>query len=283
MFGDRTTNLLRALTVAVVGVSGTGSPVVEMLVRLGVGRILLIEPDTVETLNLNRIWGSTRADAEASVNKAVMMRSHVERMGLGTEVVVLEARVDTPEAVALISTADAVFGCVDSLEGRDTLSRIAAYYTLPYIDIGVRLDADGTGGVNSVSAGVHYLQPGGSSLRSRGVYSDAGVYAELLKRTDPAFYEDQVQRGYIRGVRVDSPAVISVNTLAAATAVNEFLARLHPFRTSDNADFAVQKLLVSHGRIALRDDGPPDAELASHVGRGDCVPVLGVGRIEAAA
>ena len=46
-FGEATTRLLRRLTVAVVGVSGTGSPLVEMLFRLGVGRLLLVEPDYV--------------------------------------------------------------------------------------------------------------------------------------------------------------------------------------------------------------------------------------------
>ena len=41
-FGAATTRLLRRLTVAVLGVSGTGSPLIEMLLRLGVGRLLLI-------------------------------------------------------------------------------------------------------------------------------------------------------------------------------------------------------------------------------------------------
>ncbi|WP_262422311.1 hypothetical protein [Brevundimonas denitrificans] len=173
-----------------------------------------------------------------------------------------QGRVDTVEAIQLISIADVLIGCVDSLEGRDTLNRVATFYTLPYLDIGVRLDADGQGGVASVSAAVHYLQPGGASLKSRGVYSDEGLRAEYLKRTDQPFYEDQVRRGYIRGVRVDSPAVISVNTLAAASAVNELLARLHPFRTVNNADVAVQKLLLTHGRTIHRGDGDPDLELA---------------------
>jgi ThiF family protein len=54
-FGAATTRLLRRLTVAVVGVSGTGSPLIEMLFRLGVGRLLLIDPDFVNEENLNRI------------------------------------------------------------------------------------------------------------------------------------------------------------------------------------------------------------------------------------
>lgn len=274
MFGDRTTDLLSRLSVGIVGVSGTGSPSVEMLMRLGVGRIGMVEPDEVETKNLNRIYAAKRLDAQSRCNKAVMMRDHILACDLGTVVEICEARVDTPEAVALLSTCDVVFGCVDSVEGRDIVNRIATFYSLAYFDLGVRLDADGQGGVASVSAGIHYLQPGGSSLKSRGVYTEADLYAEYLKRTDPAFYEDQLRRGYIRGVRVDRPAVISVNTAVAAAAVNELLARLHPFRTVRNAEFARQKLLFSHGRTTRRPDGEPDDELVQYVGRGDCRPLL---------
>lgn len=281
-FGDKTTELLSGLTVGIGGASGTGSPTVEMLARLGIAREILFEPDVVEGKNLNRIYGATREDALAERSKTQTLKAHVERIGLGTEVIAYEGRVDEPNAIALLSVCDVVFGCMDSVEGRDTLSRICAFYIIPYLDIGVRLDADGEGGVSSVSAGVHYILPGGSSLKSRGVYDDDDLYAEFLKRTDPTFYEDQLKRGYIRGVKVDRPAVISVNTAAAACAVNELLARLHPFRSVPNSEFAVQKLLFSHGRTARRPDGAPDAELARHVGRGDCRPLLMCGRLEAA-
>ncbi|MCP1848111.1 MULTISPECIES: HesA/MoeB/ThiF family protein [unclassified Bradyrhizobium] len=283
MFGDRTTNVLATLSVAVVGVSGTGSPTVEMLMRLGVGRIVLVEPDHVEAKNLNRIYGAKRGDADAKRNKAEMMRDHVLACGLGTVVEICPKRVDSPEAIALLSTCDIVIGCVDSVEGRDALNRIATFYSLPYFDLGVRLDADGEGGVASVSAAVHFLQPGGSSLRSRGVYTEADLYAEYLRRTDPSFYEDQVRRGYVRGVRVDRPAVISINTAVSAAAVNELLARIHPYRTSHNREFAIQKLLFAHGRTTHRPDGEPDPELAQHVGRGTCRPLLMLPRLDRAA
>lgn len=283
MFGDRTTSLLRKLSVGVAGVSGSGSPTIEMLVRLGVGRIVMIEPDHVEAKNLNRIYGATRADAKAEVNKAQMMRAHIGRVGLGTEVEIVENYADSSEAIALLATCDVLFGCMDSVEGRDTLNRIATFFSLPYLDLGVRIDADGAGGVESVSGAVHYLQPGGSSLRSRGVYTADELHADVLRRTDPLFYEDQVRRGYIRGINVDRPAVISVNTLIASMAVNELLARLHPFRTRPNSDFAIQRVSISHGRIILRPDGEPDQLLAPHVGRGTANPPLLLPRLGGAA
>ncbi|MGZ3387313.1 MAG: ThiF family adenylyltransferase, partial [Isosphaeraceae bacterium] len=81
------------------------------------------------------------------------------------------------------------FGCMDGAEGRNLLNRLATFYCLPYFDVGVRLEADGHGGVSQVCGSVHYLQPGGSSLLSRGVIAAEDIEAEALRRTDPAEYE----------------------------------------------------------------------------------------------
>src|SRR3546814_1564576 len=129
MFGDHATESLGSLSVGVVGVSGSGSPTVEMLVRLGVRRVVLIEPDHVEAKNLNRIYGATRRHAAAEVNKARMMKNHIDRIGLGTKVEIVEGFADSPEAIARLATCDVLFGCMDSIEGRDTLNRIATFYT----------------------------------------------------------------------------------------------------------------------------------------------------------
>lgn len=107
-----------------------------------------------------------------------------------------------------LSTCDVLFGRMDSIEGRDTLHRIADLFTLPYIDIGIRIDADGNAGVESVSSAVHYVQLGGATLRSRGVYSDADLNADIF-----ATHRSAVLRGSsptVRGIDVDRPAVISV-------------------------------------------------------------------------
>ena len=73
MIGDGTTDPLARLRVGVVGASGTGSPIIEMLVRLGVGRIVIVDPDRAEHQNLNRIWESARADADALVQHGLLV------------------------------------------------------------------------------------------------------------------------------------------------------------------------------------------------------------------
>lgn len=68
-FGDGTTQLMKSLCVGVAGCSGTGSWVIEMLARVGVGRLALVDPDRVERKNLNRIVNSTLESAQRAEYK----------------------------------------------------------------------------------------------------------------------------------------------------------------------------------------------------------------------
>jgi proteasome lid subunit RPN8/RPN11 len=274
VFGEGTTAKLRRLRVAVVGCSGTGSPLVEQLARLGVGLLLLVDPDVVEEMNLNRIHGATFEDAQLGRHKVEVLARSVRAIGLGTTVIPLRKDLFDPDVVRLVAGCDVVFGCMDSVEGRHVLNRLATFYLLPYFDLGVRLDADGTGNVDYVGGVVHYLQPGGSSLLSRGQYTLDDVDAEALRRTDPAAYAAQVKSRYIKGVQEDRPAVVSVNTQVAAMAVNELLARVHPFRDEPNAEFAVHRLIISSGDVYREPEGKPCNLLLKHVGRGDVDPLL---------
>ena len=273
-FGKGTIQTLAGLAVAVIGCSGTGSVVVELLARLGVGRLVLIDPDVVEEKNLNRILNSGKEDAYLSRAKVHVLAKAVARMGLGQEVVPLTCNLMSKGAVSAVAECDIAFGCMDGVEGRHLLNRIATFYSLPYFDVGVRLDADGAGGVMRIAGGVHYLQPGRSSLLSRGMYSMSQVEAEGIRRTNPAMYQQQVDEGYLKGVIEDRPAVISVNAQMSSLVVNEFLARIHAFRNLPNSEYAYVGVNLTDMQILHESEGGPCAILARHVGRGDTVPLL---------
>jgi hypothetical protein len=121
LFGNETVSRLRRLSIAVVGCSGTGSPLVEMLARLGVGRLVLVDPDRVEDKNLNRIYNATREDAVLKRLKTEVLGRAVARMGLGTEVELVSRDLATAEAVRAVSHCDVVFGCMDGARGRSLL------------------------------------------------------------------------------------------------------------------------------------------------------------------
>lgn len=274
IFGHNTTARLRKLSAAVVGCSGTGSPIIEQLARLGIGRLVLIDPDLVEEKNLNRILHTTMADVQNHRYKVDVLAEAVRKIGIGTQVEELPLSLFTRESIHAIAGCDVVFGCMDSVEGRFVLNKLATFYLLPYFDLGVKLEADDDGDISQVSGAVHYLQPGRSSLVSRNVFSMKDVEAEALRRRNPQDYEQRRKEGYIRGVQEDRPAVISVNMMVASMGVNDFLARLHDYRTDGNAKFASWRVSLSHGCFYPESEGITCNILKRHVGRGDIEPPL---------
>lgn len=273
-FGLGTTRQLRGLRVGVVGCSGTGSIVAELLGRLGVGELVLVDHDRVEFKNLNRILNTRSTDAETSRYKVEVLKEALEASGTGVQVSAHPYGLHDYDAYQAIAGCDVVFGCMDSVDGRHLLNRIATFFTQPYFDIGVRLDADGTGGIDEAMGRVDYLQPGGSSLLSRERYTLALLQAADLARINPPEYKRQLAEKYIRSAQVESPAVISINMSFAAQAVTELLARLHPFRTEGNGRFAEVTFSIAGFLLERQREGTPDAELARYVGRGTMRPLL---------
>jgi hypothetical protein len=226
---------------------------------------VLVDPDDIEEVNLNRIIWAHRSDV--GYPKVEVAREHLARMDLGTTVTTIHRDLAHPEVVAKLAACDVLFGCLDSHDGRRLLNRIATFYLIPYIDTGVRLDADGAGGLDHISGAVHYIQPGGSSLLSRGVIDNDTAAAEARHRADPDGYAALNDEGYLRGVAESRPAVVSVNGMFASMAVNELLARLHGFR-EDNRVHAEQRFVLHDPYYVCEDGGPPCPVLERHVGRG---------------
>ncbi len=276
VFGSGTVDMLRRMRIAVVGCSGTGTPLIEQLVRLGVGKLLLIDPDRAEWRNLNRMYMTKAADANLGRFKVDVLAEAIGHIGLATEVMPIAKDLATPEVIRAVAECDLVFGCMDSVAGRDILNRLATFYTLPYIDLGVQLTALPAGGVDQITGAVHYLQPGKSSLKSRRVYDSEDVRAELMKRDDPVEYEKQLLHKYIRGVQENRPAVISVNTMVASIAVNEMLARIHRYRYGENDEYAVLRYAVHEPQVFRDAEGNLKVcpVLSKEVGRGDVTPLL---------
>jgi len=277
-FGEGTFERLRRLSVAVIGCSGTGSPVIEQLARLGVGELVMIDDDKLEARNINRILNATMEDVRAGRLKVDVLADAVRRMETGTRVVPLPLNLWTPEAVRAVAQCDLVFGCMDTIDGRFLLNTIAAHYQLPYIDLGVRIAAvpDGPekGKIRAVCGSVHYLKPGGSSLISRGLFTMEGVRAAGLARTDPAAHAQQLREGYVSGAAVHRPAVITVNMLLASIGVNELLARLHPYR--DEANHAYDHIQVNLCDMEILPASKPEPcpIFKGDVGKGDVRPLL---------
>lgn len=273
-FGAGTTQRLREITAVVIGCSGTGTPLIEALVRSGIGRIILIDPKSVRDVNLSRLLNVFEADIGRP--KVDVLKAVIPNMGFKTRVIAIAKDIASTAAVREAAGADVIFGCMDGAKGRHVANRLASYYLIPYFDVGVQIVADGTGSVEQVYRALHYIQPGGSSLLSRGVYTTEELRAESLASNDPDAYAEQQERGYLVNVTEDRPAVIALNMAASGDAVMDFLARIHPYRAMGNAPYAYQGF--SYVNMAAYEDFETDPcpVMSRLLGRGDTAPLLGM-------
>lgn len=253
------TGWLGRLSACVIGISGTGSIVAEQLARLGFGEIILIDFDHVELRNLNRILNATAADAEAGVRKVAMFAKAIRRYRPHCNVIDVALPLGTRESVLAASEADVLFSCVDTAEGRHVADRMCAHLAMPLFDVGVTIPTrqSGHGGraIAEVCGRIDYIQPGGSSLLSRGVYDGALLEAEYLAQHAPESHRQRLAEGYLRGMAEQAPSVITLNMRAASAAVMEFIARAFPFRQFPNENWARSIFMLADGDEEHQTEG----------------------------
>jgi hypothetical protein len=275
--GDGTITQLKNLRVGVIGCSGTGSIVIEQVMRLGVGKLVLVDPDRIETKNLNRILNSTKDDAVKGNLKVEVLARFINKVDPEIEVVSYSQNIYESEfALRELSVCDILFGCVDTVDGRHLINLLSTYYCIPFFDLGVKITADGFGGIEKICGTVHYVRPGASSLLTRGVYTIDDLNSAALYRANPEEYENLVQEKYIKNVNVERPAVISVNMAVASTAVNEFLCRIHQIRSEAMSNYVVTRICISDGYVQYESEAEQvqDINLQQCVGLGDRVPFM---------
>lgn len=274
-FGDGTYSKLKQLKIGVVGCSGTGSPTIEQLARLGVGELIIVDPDEIEVKNLNRIINSKMDDVGKF--KVDVITKQINALGLNTKIKPYALNLyDDLNLLKELITCDILIGCMDSVDGRHLLSELSNFYLIPYFDLGVRLDADGSGGIKSILASVNYIQPGMSSLLSRGLYTPQRLFDDGLKRKNPEEFADREKSKYVKNANVNSPAVISINVQISSIAVNELLNRLHSFKDEITSDYAQVTMDFCGGCIINTSELEFDQDInkARWIGRGDYEPFL---------
>lgn len=236
LFGPAVNDILRALRIAIVGCGGTGSPLVMLLLRLGVGRLLLIDNDVIEVTNLNRVHGARRSDVGRP--KVEVLAREIREADLGVEVRAIRSWVGAPEATAALKACDVIFGCTDDHDGRALLNRFAYFYGVPYIDVGLRM-TPATGPLPyKMPARLSVIAPGSACLLCRGTIDPRRAAEEHLERADPERFRRLKAEAYVDGGGEPAPAVVTFTTEAATMAVNELLQALTGYRGAEGMAWA---------------------------------------------
>lgn len=105
--------VLARTTVGIVGLGGGGSHVAQQLAHVGIGCFVLIDPDTIEDTNLNRLVGGTWADIARKAAKVEIAKRLILAVRPKARVRVVKA--DWQTASEALKLCDVIVGGLDSV------------------------------------------------------------------------------------------------------------------------------------------------------------------------
>jgi molybdopterin/thiamine biosynthesis adenylyltransferase len=216
LFGRESQQRLRSLCVAVVGLGGLGSFVALELAYLGVGHLILIDPDRVEITNLNRLLAATPTDIGRG--KVTVYKDLIGQIDPTIQVDAFEQSIIDKQAREHVKDADVLMGCVDSHGARLILNQIAMRYLIPLIDGGSGARQWREQGPFVMGGQVQVVVPGSGCLECSGFIDPQRAAFDLAP---PEQQEAERRHGY--GTRETAPAVISLNGVIASAQVMEFM------------------------------------------------------------
>jgi len=124
---------LAASAVAIVGCGATGSALVSLLARAGVGRIRILDRDYVETSNLQRQSLFDEADAAESMPKAIAAARKIVACNSQIAVEAKVADLVPANIDELLSGAQVILDGTDNFETRYLINDYAVKNGLPWI------------------------------------------------------------------------------------------------------------------------------------------------------
>ncbi len=124
----------------VLGAGGLGSPAALYLATAGVGRITLVDGDSVDVTNLQR--QILHRSAAVGLPKARSGRQTIAEYNPEVMVIALEARAAGPMLDELVAGADVILDCCDNFTTRHDLNRACVKYRKPLVS-GAAIRFDG--------------------------------------------------------------------------------------------------------------------------------------------
>lgn len=223
LFGDRGQQAFGRMRVAVVGLGGVGSLITELLARLGVGHLVLIDRDTVDETNLPRLVAAEPDDIDKL--KTELAARNARRANPEITLTVIAEHVQHPDALRAIAACDWIFLAADTNAARHWVNQTVHQYLIPATQAGVKIPVDATGKIGRIHVAVRQQIPGSGCMWCNGLINPSELALDMLP--------DNVQKQARYLDEVPAPSVIALNSLAAGEAVNHFMLAVTNLHTDD--------------------------------------------------
>jgi tRNA A37 threonylcarbamoyladenosine dehydratase len=291
LYGDKGQRILGQAKVGIVGAGGVGMLLVQTLARLGVGHLVVIDPERVDPTNLPRLPEATRFDAMAWLDqddrplairklgqKLARHKVHVARRIAyrANDDVTIEAvlgDVADDKTANLLTDCDFIFLAADTMLARDVVNQIAYQFLIPTVQLGSKVVIDpATGEVRDIFSVVRTLGTQRGCLRCNDLIDLRRLGEEAVGNPDQV----RNQR-YIDEPEIHAPSVITLNALGTGWASNSFMEYMVGLRAliSGFQILRTSPVIADHPYVTQQEpDLNPDCHVCGYnsysaLGRGD--------------
>lgn len=188
-WGTRTQEDLSRLTIGIVGLGSVGSIVAEILARTGISRFVVIDFDSVEEKNLDRLTNVFGSDVGRAKVLAVADGIRRSATAPNVQITTCEYSVCEQEGYMAALDCDVLFSCVDRPWPRQTLNFISYAHLVPVIDGGILVRSNR---LNSAVIGADWkaqtIGYGRPCLECIGQYKSENASLEISGKLDDPDY-----------------------------------------------------------------------------------------------
>ncbi len=121
---------LESSRVSIVGIGATGTAVLEMLARLGVGNIKIIDRDIIELSNLHR----QKLFTEEDINKPKVIVAKERILQINPEINITSSITDLDfDNISMLENSDIILDCTDNIYSKFLINDFARKNNIPWI------------------------------------------------------------------------------------------------------------------------------------------------------
>lgn len=132
LLGNEALEILKNKTVLVVGIGGVGSFCVEALARTGIGHLILVDKDKVESSNINRQLLATTETIDQV--KVIVMKKRIQTLNPECKVDTYDCFYDCSMDEKIFSQKiDFVIDCIDSIKSKQDLAMACIQRDIPFL------------------------------------------------------------------------------------------------------------------------------------------------------
>lgn len=239
-WGSRTQEDLSRLRICIAGLGSVGSIVAEILARSGISKFTLIDFDSVEEKNLDRLTNVFVSDTGRAKVLAVADGIRRSATAPNVEIDCCEYSICEPQGFQAALNCDIIFSCVDRPWPRQVLNFISYAHLIPVIDGGILVRTNKANtkiiGADWKAQTVGYKR---ACLECLGQYKTENAVLEMdgkfddpeyIKGLDKQIFEDAHENVFVFSSHLASMEVLQMLSLfISPSGVNDVGQQLHHF------------------------------------------------------